>query len=50
MLIVDTGRRWSKYARKLLKKDHDKLTTTLLLNTKASKSTFKTASRLRIRR
>lgn len=41
---------WNKYARKLLKKDHDKLTTTLLLHAKVSKSTFKTASRLRIRR
>jgi hypothetical protein len=41
---------WNKYARKLLKKHHDKLTTTLLLHAKASKSTFKTASRLRIRR
>jgi hypothetical protein len=41
---------WNKYAHSLVKKDHDKLTTTLLLTTKVSKHTFKTASKLKVRK
>jgi hypothetical protein len=42
--------RWSKYASKLLKHDHDKLTTLLLLKGKAVKSRFTTETVLRIRK
>ena len=41
---------WSKYARGLLKHDHDKLTALLLLKGKAGKAHFSTDSTLRIRR
>jgi hypothetical protein len=41
---------WNKYAHGLVKKDHDKLTTTLLLTTTVSKHTFKTASKLKVRK
>lgn len=41
---------WNRYARSLLKHDHDKLTTTLVLKTKISKGTFTSDSSLRIRR
>jgi hypothetical protein len=41
---------WSKYARKLLKHDHDKLATLLLLKGKTGKSSFSTDSPLKLRK
>jgi hypothetical protein len=42
--------RWSKYASKLLKHDHDKLTTLLQMGVKAGKSRFSTDSPLKLRK
>jgi hypothetical protein len=42
--------RWSKYASKLLKHDHDKLTTLLLMKGKAAKSRFTTETALKLRK
>lgn len=42
--------RWSRYARKLLKHDHDKLTTLLQMSVKAGKGRFHTASSLKLRK
>jgi hypothetical protein len=42
--------KWSKYARSLLKHDHDKLKTLLVMKGKVAKTKFTTESGLRIRR
>ena len=41
---------WSKYARKVLKHDHDKLATLLLMKGKTGKSRFATDSPLKLRK
>lgn len=41
---------WTKYARKLLKHDHDKLATLLVLKGKSGKSSFTTDSPLKLRK
>lgn len=42
--------RWSSYARKVLKHDHDKLTTLLLMKVRAGQARYSTASPLKLRK